>query len=80
MARQVAKCVRGTHQPGDNHTMVNVVPIKCERRTRRHANNSTIMNVAPMMVAESTAAFQGAGANPEEVEELMVWLKRHPAP
>jgi hypothetical protein len=39
-----------------------------------------MMNVAPMMVAESTAAFQGAGANPEEVEELMVWLKRHPAP
>jgi len=59
---------------------VNVVPIKCERSTRRHANNSTIVNVATMLVAEAAATFQGAGANPEEFEELKVWLKKPPAP
>lgn len=33
-----------------------------------------------MLVAEAAATFQGAGANPEEFEELKVWLKKPPAP
>ena len=35
---------------------------------------------AHTLVAEAAAAFQGDGANPEEFEELTVWLKKHPAP
>jgi len=35
---------------------------------------------AHALVAEVAAAFQGAGANPEEFEEPTVWLKKHLAP
>jgi hypothetical protein len=35
---------------------------------------------AHTLVAEAAAPFQGDGANPEEFEELTVWLKKHPAP